>query len=270
MGTTWTYHVLSDDAEGICIDIAIKPGNSDIMYAAGPPALHKTTDGGITWGTLTNGITGVIKAVTIDHHNNNVVYAGGDDGVFKTMNEGQTWTHKGLTDVNVLFMDPDDNDVIYTGTQIGLYKSSDGGETWNDENGGLEDLRVTAFGMAPDTYIFAGTEGGGMYRWEIVVGAEESTCPKEHMAFTILPNPVSDNTTITYLVQKETRVSLALYDVQGRWLRYIQDKMQSPGTYTIYWDGTDARGNDLATGVYFIRLGHDERSYVRKITVLSR
>jgi len=36
----------------------------------------------------------------------------------------------------------------------------------------------------------------------------------------------------------------------------------------VYWDGCDARGSDLASGIYLYRLSADGHEQIRKLTLL--
>jgi hypothetical protein len=49
-------------------------------------------------------------------------------------------------------------------------------------------------------------------------------------------------------------VALHVHDVLGRSVRTLADDARPSGFYTVYWDGRDAAGRLLPTGVYVIRL----------------
>lgn len=265
---TWTRFELGTTA-GICTDIAIQPDNSEIVFAAGPPNLHKSTDGGITWNALTNGISGTIHTVTVNSVHSNIIYAGGEDGLFKSMNEGMIWFNTGLSDVNTVLVEPFSDDTIYAGTDSGIYRSTDGCGTWMFMNEGLEDLRVTSLGVAPANYLFAGTDGSGMYRWAIDVGISETRHESMDRISSIFPNPAHGNVTIEYEVHYSSRVTLALYDIQGRLIRRLIDTTLQPGKYSSYWDRKDKCGRRIPCGVYFCRLTTNEHSCINRITVIK-
>ena len=68
------------------------------------------------------------------------------------------------------------------------------------------------------------------------------------------PNPFNQGTTISYVLFMETEVSLAIYNSLGQRVTLIEMGNQSPGYYTSGWDGIDARGRSVASGLYFYQL----------------
>jgi hypothetical protein len=62
------------------------------------------------------------------------------------------------------------------------------------------------------------------------------------------PNPFNPSTTIAYEVPANSRVTLSVYDVLGRLVTTLVDKVQDAGRYTIAFDATH-----LASGIYFYR-----------------
>ena len=54
-------------------------------------------------------------------------------------------------------------------------------------------------------------------------------------------------------VAKTGRVQVSIYDVAGRKVRTLADRVFPPGEHTLHWDGTDDTGTKLPRGVYFVR-----------------
>ncbi len=54
-----------------------------------------------------------------------------------------------------------------------------------------------------------------------------------------------------------TGVALAVYDVAGRHVATLADGPAAPGVHEVSWDGRDAGGAQVASGVYFARLVTD-------------
>ena len=145
------------------------PGEPNLFYfGATGGGVWKTTDGGRTWGNISDGyFGGSIGAVEVAKSDPNVIYVGGGEktlrgnvssgyGVWKTEDAGKTWTSAGLknsrhvpririhpTDYNTVYAAVLGN--IYKPTQDrGIYKSTDGGKTWvkklfvNDQSGAVD------------------------------------------------------------------------------------------------------------------------------------
>ena len=47
---------------------------------------------------------------------------------------------------------------------------------------------------------------------------------------------------------------MRVYDVQGRLMRTLVDADQPAGPGQVIWDGTDADGQKVASGVYFAQI----------------
>jgi bacillolysin len=84
------------------------------------------------------------------------------------------------------------------------------------------------------------------------------------------PNPFNASTTIAYTLGSAGRVSAAVYDVHGAFVRTLADGVQAAGRHTVAWDGTGARGLTLPSGVYFCRLNAENGfTAVRKMIMLK-
>jgi flagellar hook assembly protein FlgD len=81
------------------------------------------------------------------------------------------------------------------------------------------------------------------------------------------PNPFNPETTIRFSVPGAARVRLTIYRVDGAYIRTLVDGSLPGGFYHETWDGRDAHGVSLPSGVYFCRLTVDGRSLVRKMVL---
>lgn len=81
------------------------------------------------------------------------------------------------------------------------------------------------------------------------------------------PNPFAERTTLTLRLAKAGPVTVAVYDVQGRRVDTLEDRVLAAGTHRIEWNGT-AEGQRLAGGVYLVRLTSPNGHAVRQLTLL--
>ncbi|MCE9628090.1 MAG: hypothetical protein K8R56_09255, partial [Candidatus Eisenbacteria bacterium] len=58
---------------------------------------------------------------------------------------------------------------------------------------------------------------------------------------------------VRFGVAKQGRVQVSIYDVTGRRVRDLADRVFPAGEHTLQWDGTDASGQQVPRGVYFVR-----------------
>jgi len=66
-----------------------------------------------------------------------------------------------------------------------------------------------------------------------------------------VPNPFNPRTTIAFDVPERCSVMLRVYGVDGREVATLLDEPRDAGAHKVLWDGTDDRGADAASGVYF-------------------
>ncbi len=60
-----------------------------------------------------------------------------------------------------------------------------------------------------------------------------------------------------------------VHDVTGRLIRHLEAGSRSAGRHATRWDGTDARGHKLPSGVYFVRLNAGGETTSRRVTLIS-
>jgi len=82
------------------------------------------------------------------------------------------------------------------------------------------------------------------------------------------PNPFHPRTSITYALGTPAEVRLEVFTVDGRRVRTLTSAFQGVGTKTVTWDGRDADGRMVASGVYFYRLRAGGRTFTRKMNLL--
>ncbi len=84
------------------------------------------------------------------------------------------------------------------------------------------------------------------------------------------PNPFNPTTTVSFVVAgSPTDVTLAVYDISGRRVATLVDGRVGPGEHKVVWDGTDASGRAVASGVYFARLESGAARDVAKMILLK-
>ncbi|MBI5837070.1 MAG: PQQ-binding-like beta-propeller repeat protein [Candidatus Eisenbacteria bacterium] len=103
-----------------------------------------------------------------------------------------------------------------------------------------------------------------------VVGVGEEDLPKVLALRQNAPNPFAGRTAIRFELPTAQQVKLEIYDVSGRMVRGLRNGSVRAGVHTAAWDGRDARGRALGSGMYFARLQAAGGTLVRKMTLLGR
>jgi flagellar hook assembly protein FlgD len=81
----------------------------------------------------------------------------------------------------------------------------------------------------------------------------------------IEPNPSSASARISFTMPERGRAKLSVYDITGRQVRVLLDDEAPAGTRAVAWDGRDATGRSVASGVYLVRLEADGQARTAKI-----
>ncbi|MCK6623047.1 MAG: choice-of-anchor D domain-containing protein [Calditrichaceae bacterium] len=68
------------------------------------------------------------------------------------------------------------------------------------------------------------------------------------------PNPFNPATTIEYDLPQDGNVTVAIYNMLGQKVKTLANGFHLAGVHRVEWNGTDERGNHLASGVYFYHL----------------
>jgi len=83
------------------------------------------------------------------------------------------------------------------------------------------------------------------------------------------PNPFNPSTAIEYNLYARSQVQIEIFDVTGRLVRTLVDRIQPAGNYVVFWDGKDNGGSSVPSAVYFYRLSSGSFSDSRKMILLK-
>jgi len=92
-----------------------------------------------------------------------------------------------------------------------------------------------------------------------LVGVDDG--PLLRLAFSAYPNP-AQSVSFAFALPKATQVDLGVYDLLGRKVATVASGMMQAGKYERTWNGTDASGSRVHSGIYYYRLkaGNDVRT----------
>jgi hypothetical protein len=83
------------------------------------------------------------------------------------------------------------------------------------------------------------------------------------------PNPFNPSTTINFALPKSDIVSLKVYDVLGREVRTLVNERLNAGYQQVAWDGRNAFGAQVASGMYIYRITAGEFTSSKKMMMLK-
>lgn len=268
----WNNYKLTDSELGCIYNIAIDPTDGNIVYASGEAdgksVLFKTTDGGSNWNNITDNTFGrYLKEIAIDPTNTSILYAAASSALYKSMDAGASWIKKDCQGATAIVINPDNNNVLYAGTYVGgVWRSEDGAETWVKMSDGLGEnaQEISTLKINPGKYLFAGTNGSSVYRWDFAtVGTINHNTPTNKIESKLNIKYANNNViNISFDIAKSSLVKLSIFDIRGREVAVLANKSYNAGTHTI---SVGKKIRNLSKGIYVCKMSVDNFTYTKSL-----
>lgn len=149
------------------------PTEANTFLSSGHPArggnigFQKSSDGGMTWKILSQGLGGPVDfhSMTVSAVNPDIIYGFFGGKLQRSVDGGLTWAYtKGSIAPISLSSDPARESVVYAATQNGVQVSEDKGDTWKSISSQLEGGAVSVFALdsidPQNALVFSETLGG--------------------------------------------------------------------------------------------------------------
>ncbi len=104
--------------------------------------------------------------------------------------------------------------------------------------------------------------------WSSVVDVAPSSAAADFSLAPSEPNPSRGPVSIRYSVPRWAQVSLRVYDLEGRVVHTLLDETVAPGEHVVRWEGRDARGTLVRSGVYLCELRSGAVRRARRMVLL--
>jgi photosystem II stability/assembly factor-like uncharacterized protein len=273
--------------------IAIAPSNSNVVYLGFSNGYVARTTNGLdslpTWTVFSNGLNGTwVSSVAIDPENPDIAYCtytnyGTTNHVLRTTNGGANWESidgidaTGVPDIPVhcIAVRPCEPQQLYVGTELGVFVSDDGGANWVPANTGLAHTVVEWLDFKDHNTLVAFTHGRGAFAADLepcdVAGlppdAEKPT-PAD-LTLTASPTPFKGSVAIRAALPRPGSVHLTVHDATGRRVAVLLDGERMEGVVTRSWNGKNHFQEDVAPGVYFVRIETGGLASVKKVMLLK-
>lgn len=215
------------------------------------PEYHNT----IIWGNP--GITQVINAT------------GGVTNFFNSLVEGSG----GSTAWNPVYGADGgnniDEDPLYD-VNFGMYRLSDVSPAIDIGDSGV--ANILEFDLDNKPRIAGSSIDLGAYEYNVLTGIDDAAVPTKLAPVAIrsvYPNPFNPTVAIDFGVERQTDVSVTIYDVRGKLIRDIASGTRNPGPHREVWNGVDNNGRRAASGVYFVEVRSHTISDRRKVVLLK-
>ena len=83
------------------------------------------------------------------------------------------------------------------------------------------------------------------------------------------PNPFNPTTVIPLEIPAESYVKANIYNILGQEIIVLLEGIQQPGYQHLIWNGTNHHGQQVSSGLYFIRAHYDQNIYHQKMMLLK-
>jgi len=142
---------------------------------------------------------------------------------------------------------------------------------------GILDGSVYRFDSIQLTHVPGGNETGSMYfddlRLVTVVPLgiddESQQIAGEFTLYQNYPNPFNPTTNISFTIPAASNIRLDIYNIRGEKVRTLANGYFNAGYWTEVWDGKNAEGLAVPSGVYMLRMISDRGVQVRNMLLLK-
>ncbi len=83
------------------------------------------------------------------------------------------------------------------------------------------------------------------------------------------PNPFNSSTNIQVDLPRNGHIQVAIYDLEGRLIRLLKSGHLNQGRHIFHWNGTNEKGEAVASGLYVYRITFAGKSFSRKMLLVK-
>ncbi len=254
--------------------------------------ITQSADTGKTWKTINNNlviISGNVRVLEISKSNPNILYCGQiqtytdyDDDKWllaTTTNRGENWERIDSTlleidsegSVEDILLDQNIEGRFYISYTGGLYLTEDNGKHFQKIYSG-EVRKIWSDNINPATIYFNSDQGLLRFIDAVTVGVKKikNDMPSNFALEQNYPNPFNPSTIIKYSIPRSTeyysvqQTTLKVYDILGREVTTLVNKVQQPGSYEVKWDALNK-----TSGVYYYQIRNGSFVKTMKMILLK-
>ena len=95
-----------------------------------------------------------------------------------------------------------------------------------------------------------------------------STLPTDFQLKQNYPNPFNPETNIRFFIHEKSHVTISIYNYLGQEINQLINEIKEIGEYSVMWDGKHSNGKQVCSGIYFYKMISNNKSQIRKMTLL--
>lgn len=274
-GTSWAQLTLTPTLSVIAV------GDSLLIVGSLRDGILRSTNDGASWTSAWNMRDHLVEMLVKDQTES--IYAFTDSILFRSTDKGFMWEPISPAIPGLYFTDmatTSDDKIVFSSNK-GVFASSDHGDTWNSLNEGLDYTNVVSVSTSPQGYLYCGVMYYGAYKSthpfsppvpikEVAPG--DTTLP-DSLVYQLpeslhlhqnYPNPFRSSTVLRVSVKELTQATLSVYDILGRKIDVLRDRIFVPGEHIVHWNS-----GDRPTGIYFYKLESAGHTSTMKMILLK-
>ena len=151
-------------------------------------------------------------------------------------------------------------------TTIVLFRYNDADSSWSQLVTTVDTLANTAMAT---TNAFSTWSLASAIPTAIVESGNTNILPLTFSLEQNAPNPFNPVTRIRYTVPKSAPVQLVIYNLLGQQVLTLVDQIQTAGAYEVIWNGRNALGQSVGSGIYLYRISAGDFQENKKMTLLK-
>jgi len=234
--------------------------------------VYKTTNG-TSWSQVKNfGSTMIIGGVHFFDADTGII-VGKDtaEAVLKTYDGGETWhnVHSGLAGYTLQGLSVQGAECIAVGHGGRILLSHDFGETWELDSTTNPVTTLMSAGLKDGAYFCAGTSGRIFRQSVEISNVPDAELTSGPCLLPNWPNPFNPSTQIEFTLDQPEQVNLEIFDTRARLVRVLINYSLPAGHHSVNWNGRNAKGTLMPSGVYFCSIKTQSGQDSRKLSFLK-
>lgn len=193
--------------------------------------------------------------------------------IARTIDGGENWTYEesaGNSLREVKFLDSKQGWTVGLGYTPFISETKDGGLTWTESTitpylsggQGFNSLSITndSTAWAVGTHLYC----ADIKKYTDIESRPLNNYPSCYELFQNYPNPFNPVTFIPFYISIKTLVRISLFDIQGREVQVLIDKILTAGNYNLKWDASN-----YPSGVYLCKMQANGFVYSQKLLLVK-
>ncbi len=232
-----------------------------MWFGTNATKIYRSTDLGLTWTSAATTGASSYGVYFTSATQGAAVFATGVTN--RTTDGGTTWTAGGAAGTG------QGSGVTGTsGTEFwatvgtNVYYTSNGGTSWaatpkNGYTGAAALWSLDVVSQVNGTFGWAGGASGALVRYRRLPTGVANGVNEIPTVFALdqnYPNPFNPTTTIRFALPEQATVSLKIYNLLGQEVTTLADGEMDAAFHNVVWNGRNANGSQVATGMYFYRM----------------